>query len=371
MLSVVPAAHADITLTLTASGGFYLPGDAGTGLLDANGTGVAAAYLLWAGPDGTIDPPSPTGLAGGDDAILDGFGFNAAAGSGSPYGDGWIVSLPYPYPAGVAPTAVVYLRIFEVNVPGSGLAYLDSPSVVAMDGQPYLVDANTVPGIADPLDKIVPAGCAGPVDCSDGNPCTDDVCTTGLCTNPPNAAPCDDGEPCTEFDTCGAGSCMSGGPVLCDDFNGCTDDVCAPGVGCQPIFNANPCDDGNICTLGDTCGAGFCNPGTPNPCTDGNACTDDVCMPGVGCTSIPNAAPCDDADACSVGDTCAAGACTPGTPLDCDDGFGCSQDLCNATLGCFYLPEADTTPCDDGLFCTENDACTNGGAECIGSAVDC
>jgi hypothetical protein len=44
----------------------------------------------------------------------------------------------------------------------------------------------------------------------------------------------------------------------CDDVNGCTDDSCNPALGCVHANNTAACNDGNPCTVGDTCGAGVC-----------------------------------------------------------------------------------------------------------------
>jgi hypothetical protein len=49
---------------------------------------------------------------------------------------------------------------------------------------------------------------------------------------------------------------------------------------------------------------------------------------------------------------------------DCDDNNLCTDDVCDATLGCQYA--ANAASCNDGDPCTENDAC-HGGA-CTGSA---
>ena len=64
---------------------------------------------------------------------------------------------------------------------------------------------------------------------------------------------------------------------------------------------------------------------------------------------------------CTDPDTCTGGVCT--TPArDCsqlDD--ACNLGLCNEIANqCEALPQADGTPCDDGLFCTINDACQSG-----------
>ena len=50
-------------------------------------------------------------------------------------------------------------------------------------------------------------GCTSPSQCNDNNPCTNDVCTAGVCSNPNNTAACaDDGNACTS-DVCSAGVC--------------------------------------------------------------------------------------------------------------------------------------------------------------------
>lgn len=48
----------------------------------------------------------------------------------------------------------------------------------------------------------------------------------------------------------------------CDDANPCTDDQCAAGR-CQHADGTGPCDDGSLCTAGDTCIEGTCVPGAP------------------------------------------------------------------------------------------------------------
>jgi len=39
----------------------------------------------------------------------------------------------------------------------------------------------------------------------------------------------------------------------------CTDDLCGGVGGCSYLFNTGPCDDGLLCTNGDTCSAGTCS----------------------------------------------------------------------------------------------------------------
>ena len=52
-----------------------------------------------------------------------------------------------------------------------------------------------------------------------------------------------------------------------------------------------PCSDGDFCSSNDTCGAGVCNGGPPLNCDDGNCCTIDSCDPGSGCVHVAYTAP--------------------------------------------------------------------------------
>src|SRR5439155_6006921 len=100
----------------------------------------------------------------------------------------------------------------------------------------------------------------------------------------------------------------------CDDKNPCTHDVCAAANGqCvhTPEPDGLPCDDQNACTTGNVCAAGAC--GTAVNCNDGNACSTDTCDPTTG--------------ACSH------------APVICDDANPCTVDICNSdTGGCIFSP---------------------------------
>ncbi|HUU03248.1 MAG TPA: S8 family serine peptidase [Myxococcota bacterium] len=204
-------------------------------------------------------------------------------------------------------------------------------------------------------------------DCSDGNVCTNDSCnpSNGNCTHNNNTATCDDGDACTINDSCSGGLC-AGSAKDCSDANVCTDDSCNPSNGnCTHSNNNAACDDGDLCTTDDSCSAGSCS-GTAIDCDDSNACTDDSCDIANGCINTPNNAACDDADACTTNDHCSTGSCT-GSAIDCNDTNLCTDDSCDSASGCINTPNA--AACDDGNFCTTNDHCSAGA--CSGSAVDC
>jgi hypothetical protein len=160
--------------------------------------------------------------------------------------------------------------------------------------------------------------------CYDGVFCTEnDVCSGGVCKGVPkmNGTPCDDGAYCTVGDVCSGGACQ-GVPKTC----GMPSDVCRIGT-CDEAGNTcvfvpgndgKPCDDGNACTVSETCSAGVCKGGVPG--NVGQAC--------------------DDGDACTVGTTCSSGVCTNAlsTNTQCVDGDQCCPAGCdiNVDKDCIY-----------------------------------
>ena len=85
--------------------------------------------------------------------------------------------------------------------------------------------------------------------------------------------------------------------------------ACTPDA-CDPVCTFDEdCDDGNVCTI-DTCTArGFCAyENEPN----GTSCADDVF--------------------CDGEETCQGGVCLSLAPVDCDDGIGCTIDVCDVGL---------------------------------------
>jgi hypothetical protein len=60
----------------------------------------------------------------------------------------------------------------------------------------------------------------------------------------------------------------------------------------QPFFDGAFCDDGNLCTTGESCQSGVCRGGTTLDCNDSNPCTIDACDPSGGCTHTTVAGSC-------------------------------------------------------------------------------
>jgi hypothetical protein len=135
--------------------------------------------------------------------------------------------------------------------------------------------------------------------CSDGNPCTLDLCSpTGGCSNPlaPNGSSCSDGNACNGSESCQSGVCTAG----------------------TPLPNGSTCNDGNFCNGVEVCQGQICSPGTPPVCSDNDGCTADLCDPVIGCHFTPLS--CDDqdpdtVDTCSPTTSCQHASLVPGTKL--------------------------------------------------------
>lgn len=205
-------------------------------------------------------------------------------------------------------------------------------------------------------------------ECKSAEFCIESKCNIldGKCKLTAKAAgvPCTDGTACTEKDVCADGSCVGQG-VNCDDKNPCTQDSCDLATGCGHSDSNQPCDDGNKCTVGDLCNASACVPGGPLKCDDGNPCTQDACDGTSGLCAFKNLdTPCDDGSSCTTGEVCNGGACV-GKAISCDDGNPCSDDGCDAKLGCTHVN--NTAPCNDANACTDFDVCAAG--ECAGKKI--
>ena len=256
------------------------------------------------------------------------------------------------------------------------------------DGQPCTVDscsatsgclhtASTGPcndgDLCTTGDACVGGACVGgaPLSCTDNTPCTDHLCNpqTGCYVKANDAAACSDGNACTTGDHCSGGSCTYATTLPCDDGLPCTVDSCDTALGCMHVAAAAgaACDDGNLCTTGDSCQGGACVKAGDLNCEDGLPCTTGSCSPASGCAQTPNDAACSDGNPCTTGDHCSGGACVPQGLKDCDDKVACTADSCDTATGnCVHLQAPmDGAACTDGSLCTPTDACLGG--VCVGS----
>ena len=191
--------------------------------------------------------------------------------------------------------------------------------------------------------------------CTDGNLCTGaDSCMSGTCMGGPPNCPCttdtdclsyDDGNLCNGVLRCIANQCVADptSTVLCAGGGDlCAAGACNPATGqCtdNPLAIGAACDDGNLCTINDSCVANGCV-GQPLVCNDENPCTNEVCNPATGtCSTTPNTAPCDDGNVCTQSDVCQSGVCVG------------MQDLCVCDITSQCAPYEDNNPCTGPMIC--------------------
>jgi hypothetical protein len=125
--------------------------------------------------------------------------------------------------------------------------------------------------------------------------------------------------------------------------------VVVAGNGCAaPVADGTPCQDGDACTVSDTCQSGVCVPGAALACDDANPCTTDGCDPAWGCVHGWTTDPCDDGSACTAKDLCAFGVCAGLLALVCNDGDPCTDNACDPASGCVYEPIVDCTGAGGG-----------------------
>ncbi len=175
----------------------------------------------------------------------------------------------------------------------------------------------------------------------DADPCSLIACDpkSGACLPKPAPATtaCDDGNPCTVGDICdGLGACKSGTAVC----------ACQGDADCKPQDDGNPCNGALYCDKSSGAAACKVNPATLVVCsTKGDtACVKNQCNEKSGqcqATEADNKTPCDDSEACTVGDACLAGKCKPGA------------DTCKCSMDAHCLSQEDGNLCNGTLFCNK------------------
>src|SRR5439155_833371 len=221
----------------------------------------------------------------------------------------------------------------------------------------------TNPGVCAASDQCHAAGTCNPA--------------TGACSNPAktDGAPCNDGNACTQTDTCQAGACAGTNAVACTASNRCpTGGASKPATGaCSNPAKPDgaPWTDGNACTHTATWQGGACVGTNPVQWTASDQChTAGTSNPPTGACSNPakpNAAPCNDGNPCTLTDTCQAGACVGTNEVVCTASDQChAAGTCsNATGTCSNPAKPNGAPCDDGNTCTQTDAWQAGA--CVGT----
>ena len=218
--------------------------------------------------------------------------------------------------------------------------------------------------VATRLDSAGAQGCTVVEECEDGNPCTTNTCSGGVCTNPwidgccTSAIECEDNNPCTT-NTCVANACTNPwidgcctSAIECEDNNPCTTNTC--------VANActNPWIDG-CCTSELECAT------PPDICT-GISCIDNACVVEGGCpgeTQPSTWTICCPQDSGSCAECC--------DDEDCGEGEFCENAAVRGL--CQPLPTTTTTadPCPSDFFCGDECCPTQAGYTCCGGSSAC
>ena len=217
-------------------------------------------------------------------------------------------------------------------------------------------------------------GCVTSADCASfGDGCNQGVCdqTSHTCHAEPVAdgSSCDDGDPCTLSDTCGGGVCVAGAPKSCAALDAaCVVGVCAATTGAcvtKPRVNGTACSSGAYCQVAEACVGGACTGGHVRDCSGLDAaCAVGSCDEGQdACVASPrpSGTACTTGDLCLLGQACDdAGACGGGAPPDCSAAASdsCHQGACDpSTGGCVSVAKQAGATCSDGSGCTLGDTC--------------
>jgi MYXO-CTERM domain-containing protein len=248
-----------------------------------------------------------------------------------------------------------------------------------------------------------------PPSCADTIPCTVDSCDSELddCVHAPDDAACADGLFCNGTESCDVeDGCQNGTPRTCDDGVDCTVDSCneADDI-CLHDLNDAACQDGQFCNGDELCSIEGCY-SVARYCDDDVDCTLDTCNEDDDeCVFTPDDEFCEDSNPCTIEHTCdiesgcwsesvaddtpcdidpeleescQQGECVPDcvTDLDCDDGFDCTTESCNANSHCQYVPDdsvcnAGAAFCDPILTCVVRQGCVEGDPIDCGDDIAC
>ena len=161
----------------------------------------------------------------------------------------------------------------------------------------------------------------------------------------------------------------------CAHLNGgCDYWICNPSYNCEQTFN----DSSTVCnpSAGECDQTEFCDGSLPTCPTDVFNSTLDLCRPSLGicdteefCDNINPLCPFDsvepDTTVCLASScdgltfnfesTCQTGVCTEGGTQDCNDAVGCTDNSCDAVIGCDIV--ANDAICGDDNYCNGTETC--------------
>lgn len=226
---------------------------------------------------------------------------------------------------------------------------------------------------------------------NDSNPCTGDVCTAGVVSNPPVAAgtACGAGQTCNATGSCTGCSTASDCPGQDTECQArtCTASVCGFSYTAAGTATAaqsagdcqkNTCngtgsivsgaDDTDLPVDGAECTSDVCTAGVPSnpPTASGTACTmgGTVCSGSGACVECLAASTCPGTDTDCKARTCTAGVCgfgnaAAGTVTSTQTAGDCLENQCDGNGASASMPKNTDVPADEGNQCTD-EVCTAG-----------
>lgn len=274
-------------------------------------------------------------------------------------------------------------RTCNAGVCGIAFVALGTPAATQIAGDCKVVQCNGAGStVTANADSDLP---------NDSNPCTDDVCTAGVSSNPP-AMPgttcgagqvCDAAGACTgcvdastcpgqdtdcatrtcNNNTCGVSFTAAGTATGTQLAGDCKKNTCD---GAGAIVAAN--DDADLPVDGVQCTNDVCTAGSPSnpPASSGAVCSEmggTVCNGGGLCVECLAAATCAGTDTDCKSRTCLMGACgfantAPGTVTSVQTAADCQENQCDGNGSSTSVAKNTDLPVD-GVQCT-NDVCTAG-----------
>jgi pectin methylesterase-like acyl-CoA thioesterase len=226
----------------------------------------------------------------------------------------------------------------------------------------------------------------------DGNPCTSDVCTGGVASNPPAAADtacgtssvcdgqghcvgCVTGTDCPGTDTecrtrtcsaqsmCGFSFAPAGTPSHTQIAGDCHVSECDGNGNLRTsVLDTDVPDDGNACTI-DSCSGGVPSHAPVTPagaaCGGGNVCDGTGhCVQCLLATTCPGEDNVCQTRTCGTDGTCGFARVPAGTPLPTQTPGDCQSQQCDGLGHLVNVPDPTDTP-SDGNVCTD-DGCVGG-----------
>jgi hypothetical protein len=167
---------------------------------------------------------------------------------------------------------------------------------------------------------------------ADGIGCSNNtgICCNSVCAAKPISCPECKGSPIVCSNSHQAVCSIAAGTTCSDEGKECTNDICDSNGNCTHELRQGECLINNIC---------YAN----NALNPFNSCQ--KCSFGESWSDLANSSTCDDADGCTINDTCSNGSCS-GSPLNCGENSSCFLGLCICDAGFIDCDNSTINGCE-------------------------